>query len=137
MISFQIRECDEYKDEYKNCTSYKDRFQQYFVFGEYLDCEQWNKDYKNCCKLEEKDDWQAGVDLIVSEKKRRDARFKNHYANNIWTKRSEPPANWAAPLPEWMQERDAASYLAVKNAELKGEAPIKLFKKENSLCVIM
>jgi len=132
-----VRDCVDYKDEYKNCTSFKDRFQQYFVFGEFLDCDQWHSDYKSCCKLEEKDDWQAGVDLIVSEKQRRDQRFGAHFANKVWTKRDAPPANWNAPLPDWMAQRYKNSYLELKSRELRGETGTKPNEEKSSLCTIM
>lgn len=60
-LLFQIRECEMYKDEYKDCTSFRARFQQYFVYGETLDCNQWKKDYDNCCKWESKRDMKAAV----------------------------------------------------------------------------
>lgn len=134
-FSFKVRECSDYKDEYKNCKSFKDRFQQYFVDGEFLDCNQWNQDYKSCCRLEEKDDWQAGVDLIVSEKRRRDARFGAHFANKVWTKRDAPPPDWNKPLPEWMQERYEHSYLTSKSKEMRGEAVA--VEGKSSFCAIM
>lgn len=132
-----MRTCAEYKDEYKECTSIRDRFHQYFIFGELRDCRQWKVDYDDCRRFEEKEDWQAALNIIRSEKRRRDERFKAHYANTVWTKRSEPPAEWAKPLPEWIQKRDEHSYLAIKSKELKGEVDGDSDAKTKSLCVIM
>ncbi|XP_021206473.1 uncharacterized protein LOC105842222 isoform X3 [Bombyx mori] len=56
---WMIRNCDIYEDEYDECTSFRARFHQYFIFGETLDCNQWKKDYDNCCKWESKKDVKA------------------------------------------------------------------------------
>lgn len=50
-----------YKDEYKECTSFKGRFQQYFIYGEPQNCNQWKKDYDNCCKWEDDKELKAAV----------------------------------------------------------------------------
>nr|XP_021184985.2 UPF0545 protein C22orf39 homolog [Helicoverpa armigera] len=128
-----IRDCELYKDEYKECTSFKGRFQQYFVYGETLDCNQWKKDYDNCCKWEDKRDIKAAEALIASEKARRMERLRAHYRNDIWKKRDAPPADWDKPLPEWMQKRDENTYLAVKAKELR-EGKVEEDKK---FCSIM
>ncbi|KAF9802782.1 hypothetical protein SFRURICE_002950 [Spodoptera frugiperda] len=114
-----IRECELYKDEYKDCTSFRGRFQQYFVYGETLDCNQWKKDYDNCCKWEDYKDIKAANALIASEKERRMVRLRAHYRNDVWKKRDSPPADWAKPLPEWMQKRDENTYLAIKAKEIR------------------
>ncbi|KAM3963080.1 synaptic plasticity regulator PANTS [Aphomia sociella] len=114
-----IRECDLYKDEYKECTSFKGRFQQYFVYGETIDCNQWKKDYDNCCKWEDSKDEKAAEALINSEKARRLDRLRAHYRNDIWKKRESPPVDWNKPLPEWMAKRDENTYLAQKAKDLK------------------
>ncbi|KAJ8725822.1 hypothetical protein PYW08_004005 [Mythimna loreyi] len=129
-----IRECELYKDEYKDCTSFRGRFQQYFVYGETLDCNQWKKDYDNCCKWENKGDIKAAEALIASEKARRMERLRAHYRNDIWKKRDSPPADWDKPLPEWMQKRDENSYLAIKAKEMR-EGKVEDEKK--SSCSIM
>ncbi|CAB3255288.1 unnamed protein product [Arctia plantaginis] len=114
-----IRECDLYYDEYKECTSLKGRFQQYFIYGETLDCNQWKKDYDNCCKWESSKDLKAADALITSERNRRMERFRAHYRNDIWKKRDSPPTDWDKPLPDWMQKRNENSFLAQKAKEIK------------------
>lgn len=59
----QIRDCDVYWDEYKECTSIRGRFHQYFIFGEMLNCNEWRKDYDNCRKYTNKKDLKAGVSI--------------------------------------------------------------------------
>ena len=46
----------EYEDEYYNCKSIRDRFQQYFVHGEVSDCTSWKRDFDNCLKYKETED---------------------------------------------------------------------------------
>lgn len=114
----QLRPCSSYKAEYKECKSIRGRFQQYFVYGEYLDCQHWADDYNNCQKLEWFQDTEAGLAVLKSEMERRDTRIKANFANDVWTKRSAPPANWAAPLPDFMIERNKNTYLEVRAKEI-------------------
>ncbi|CAH2241168.1 UPF0545 protein C22orf39 homolog [Pararge aegeria] len=116
---WMIRDCEMYKDEYKECTSFRARFHQYFIYGETLDCNQWKKDYNNCCKWTDDGDLKAADAVIKSERIRRLERLKSHYQNDIWTKREAPPSDWDKPLPDWMVKRDENSYLAYKAKEIK------------------
>ncbi|KAI8434732.1 hypothetical protein MSG28_003253 [Choristoneura fumiferana] len=130
-----IRDCDIYKDEYKECTSFRGRFHQYFIFGEALNCNQWKKDYDNCCKWESDKDTKAANAVIESEKARRMERLKAHYKNDIWKKRSSPPPDWDKPLPEWMQKRNENTYLDHKAKEYR-EGTLKENSSDWS-CAIM
>ncbi|XP_068629844.1 synaptic plasticity regulator PANTS isoform X2 [Battus philenor] len=114
-----IRDCYVYKDEYKECTSFRGRFHQYFIFGEPQDCKQWKKDYDNCCKWEDKKDVKAAEAVIQSERSRRMERLRAHYRNDTWKKRDAPPADWDKPLPEWLAKRDENTYLTQKAKEIK------------------
>ncbi|KOB70566.1 Uncharacterized protein OBRU01_15071, partial [Operophtera brumata] len=114
-----IRDCDTYYEEYKECTSFRGRFHQYFIFGETLDCNQWKKDYNNCSKWESSQDCKAGLAVIKSEKARRMERLQAHYRNNVWKKRDAPPEDWNKPLPEWLVKRDENTYLAEKAREIR------------------
>lgn len=135
-----------YKGEYRECKSIKGRFNQYFIFGEYLDCTQWAEDYNNCQKYSWFNDEDAAKSVIQSELVRRTQRLKAHYDNDIWTKRETPPDNWAAPLPEFMAKRNQNTYLEIKNKEYIAEqeqatqaalngTPIKSSK--SSFCTFM
>lgn len=118
---FQIRPCFLYQDEHSDCTSLKARFNQYFIHGFTIDCDQWKQDYKNCQKWEDKKDLDAATKVIRSEEKRRLDRLQPHYGNNVWTKRDAPPEHWNAPLPEWLAERQKNTFLEIKSREMKGE----------------
>lgn len=117
----QLRPCDRYKGEHKECKSFRGRFQQYFVYGENLNCDQWREDYNNCQKWNWFKDKNAAIEVIKSEMKRSDERMKAHSDNTIWTKRDKPPEDWNQPLPDWMAERNENSFLAVKAKELQDE----------------
>ncbi|KAH8373040.1 hypothetical protein KR009_011023, partial [Drosophila setifemur] len=132
-----IRPCRLYKDEYDDCTSLKARFHQYFIFGQDTDCSQWLTDFKNCERFQQSNgtDAVSGAGVIKSEEQRRMTRLRAHYANDIWQKRKEPPLDWAAPLPEWMQKRNENTYLELKQNELSGRAVLQ--EEERSLCVVM
>lgn len=77
------------------------------------------------------------VQLIESEAERRKKRLDAHYDNNIWEKRSEPPADWAKPMPEWMQKQYEASYLAIKAKELKENKESDSIYDNRTFCSIM
>ncbi|XP_026329803.1 UPF0545 protein C22orf39 homolog isoform X3 [Hyposmocoma kahamanoa] len=129
-----IRDCDLYKDEYKECTSFRGRFHQYFIYGQSLDCNQWKHDYNNCCKWVDDNDLKAAEALVKSERQRRYERLRAHYQNDTWKKRSEPPSDWNKPLPEWLVTRDENTYLAQKAKDLKeGKDDVD----ERSFCSIM
>ncbi|XP_050345502.1 UPF0545 protein C22orf39 homolog [Nymphalis io] len=128
-----IRDCDIYEDEYDDCTSFKARFNQYFIYGGSLDCNQWKKDYVNCCKWVKNNDTKAANELIKSEKIRRMRRLTAHYQNDTWKKRESPPTDWEKPLPEWMIKRDQNTYLAQKAQEMKEGKVVD----DKSSCVIM
>ena len=61
-----MKPCHIYKEEYKDCKSIKERFNQYFIYGEMQDCAQWNEDYKNCSLWVESNDKEALVIFFYS-----------------------------------------------------------------------
>ncbi|CAG5089873.1 Similar to UPF0545 protein C22orf39 homolog (Danio rerio) [Cotesia congregata] len=83
-----------------------------------LDCNQYKTDYLNCKKWKKNDDEAAYNKLIESVKKRRMERLKPHLANDVWTKRDKPPADWSEPLPEWMVKKNEGTFLASKQKNI-------------------
>lgn len=116
---WMVRPCVVYKAEYDDCCSLKARFNQYFIFGKMLDCDQWNTDYRNCYQWQKYKSEEAYAELIASEKQRRLERLRPHYRNDVWKRREEPPENWNAPLPEWMQKEYKNTYLQIRSREIK------------------
>ncbi|XP_023030129.1 synaptic plasticity regulator PANTS [Leptinotarsa decemlineata] len=133
---WMIRRCAVYDDEYSDCTSFKARFNQYFIFGKTLDCTQWKKDSINCYKWKDNQDLKAANELIESEKNRRKERLLPHYMNDVWEKRKAPPEDWNKPLPEYLQKEYEYTYLNVKSKEMKGEIPPS-FDMNVPYCTVM
>ncbi|KAK3876253.1 hypothetical protein Pcinc_018940 [Petrolisthes cinctipes] len=130
-LSWLVRPCEQYKEEYGDCRSIKAKFHQYFIHGESRDCTQWKTDYDNCLLYRNKKDLEALVSVIESEKQRRNERLSGHYNNNVWEKRDSPPEDWNKPLPECLQKNDEVSYISIKLQEQKeGKEDTK------SLCTI-
>ncbi|XP_001603320.1 UPF0545 protein C22orf39 homolog [Nasonia vitripennis] len=134
---FLIRPCHLYKEEFHECERPKGRFHQYFIYGDYLDCNQWQTDIKNCNLWKESGDEQAYEELIASERKRRLERLKPHYQNDVWKKRDKPPENWNAPLPEWFEEQNKNSYLAVKARDIRNGTVDDFDMKMYNACSIL
>ncbi|KAM8714397.1 hypothetical protein ACLKA7_014516 [Drosophila subpalustris] len=137
--TWAIRPCHLYKDEYDDCSSFKARFHQYFIHGQDTDCSQWLTDFRNCERYEKSNgnDTEAGAAVIKSEEQRRLIRLRAHLANDTWTKRKQPPEDWAKPLPEWLQKRNENTYLELKQKELSGVATETQGEEQRSFCAIM
>lgn len=61
------------------------------------------------------------VRITEREGKRLAERLKGHIDNDVWEKRTEPPENWNAPLPQYLTYRSDESYL--KRYKLQQESP--------------
>lgn len=135
----QIRPCKLYRGEYKECKRLKGRFNQYFIFGEYLDCQGWADDYNNCQKYSWRKDKDAAIDVIKSELERREERLKPHRANDIWTKRDNPPDDWSKPLPAFMVERTKNSFLEYvgKESGIVTSECLETMSKQPTFCGVM
>lgn len=111
-------------EEFRDCRSIKGRFQQYFVHGDSLDCASWEHDFEDCLRYTEKNDLKAAKKVIDNETARRKDRMKNHFGNNVWKKRANPPEDWAKPLPEHLTKQYENSFLDIKSKELGGKIQI-------------
>ena len=47
--------------------------------------------------------------------------MKNHFGNNIWKKRKNPPEDFNKPLPDHLNKQYENSFLDIKSKEMKGE----------------
>ncbi len=109
--------CVFYEMEYDQCGSRGNKKLHKFIFGSdgpKLDCSQWKKDYRNCNRWEadRKNNRQAILELLESEKDRRKQRQMALIHNNVWQLRSvsEPPRDWNSPLPAHLMK--SRSFLA-------------------------
>lgn len=57
----QIRPCEMYDIEYKDCITIKARLHQHFIFGHSIDCNIWKRDYDNCDRWEKNQDERSAV----------------------------------------------------------------------------
>ncbi|KAK2576254.1 hypothetical protein KPH14_005620 [Odynerus spinipes] len=130
---WMIRPCWIYRDEYDECTCWKGRFHQYFIFGHQIECSAWKEDYENCKIWEENRSEDAYNAIIENETERRRKRLRAHFANIVWKKRDKPPENWNSPLPDWMQENMKVSLLE----QVKKEELIKQKSMMEKYCTIM
>lgn len=132
--AWMFRPCEIYEDEYRECKCIQQRFHQYFIFGEKTDCTQWKTDMNNCLLWRKHKSAKAYEALVESERKRRYDRLRGHYQNDIWERRTHPPENWNAPLPQWAAERLENTYLEQRK-QLLEEQNVRL--SESSLCIIL
>ncbi|XP_076473088.1 synaptic plasticity regulator PANTS-like [Babylonia areolata] len=102
---WMLRPCEIYLEEFSDCSSVKGRFHQYYTGGCYDDCERWQQDYKQCLKFRKTGDVSAAESIIEHEKERRAARLEAARGNDVWEYRSTPPADWNAPMKDWVKER--------------------------------
>lgn len=86
--------CDDYWSEWKHCRSLRNRFHQYYTYGEVPSCKQWKTDYKNCREWEKYKSGETKEALRDSEKK----RLEEQKRDPIWEMRKNPPAEWHLPL---------------------------------------
>lgn len=57
--------------------------------------------------------------------------------NDVWEKRTSPPENWNAPLPEYITDGYKNSFLSIKAMEWRGEIPKTPNIFAPSLCTIL
>lgn len=128
-----------YEEEYKDCTSLKSRFHQYFIHGKSVDCNQWKHDYSSCLRYErDTSDWKSANEVINSEIDRRTIRMQAHYENNIWRKRINPPADWNKPLPDWLIKKNQNTYLNVRASEITDiEHDNTICNENRTMCSVM
>ncbi|KAK2706774.1 synaptic plasticity regulator PANTS-like [Artemia franciscana] len=138
-INFQtsIRRPHEYKDEYNECRSIRGRFHQYFILGETTDCSKWKEDYANSERWETLKDTEALEKVMQNERERIRQRLNPHYNNPVWKPRKDTPADWNAPLPDYLTRNHEGSLLKQYSAELKGEQPPIPLLPPTSFCSIM
>jgi hypothetical protein len=72
-------------------------------------------------------------ELIQSEKDRRSKRLEDHYKNNVWKKRVEPPADWNKPLPERLIKEYENTYLYHRAKEMRENKSEELHR---TMCVL-
>lgn len=107
-MDLDIKSCDTYIKDYRNCTKLSSRLEQYYVYGKKLDCQPLKELMVACVRYKQNvtiDDYKL---LLDNEQKRMEElkRIKeSNRQNNIWSYRDLPPSDWNDPLPQWAQDR--------------------------------
>jgi len=133
--AWMVRPCEMYKEEYKDCKSIKQRFQQYFIYGASQDCSQWKSDYDHCLQWRACKDKESIMTVIESERRRREQRLRSSTYPEVWATRSAPPSDWNSPLPDWMVEEHKQTYLQKKLEE--AASPAVAAAPSSQSCVIL
>ena len=112
--SWMLRECEDYKDEYKGCSSMKGKLYMYYHNGKITSCNEWKQNYEDCKLWVDNTDESAAKRIIEREEIRISERLKGHFENDVWESRTPaemPPADWNKPLPEHLAQASEDSYL--------------------------
>ena len=110
---FNLLPCDHYEYEFKQCSSFKGKFLQYYR-GEKpeYECRFYQDLFVDCLKYEREPE--KNLDSLIRLRnyenelvnKRKDSTLKN----DVWKFRKEPPSDWNAPLPDWAEENIKDSF---------------------------
>eukprot|EP00095_Tigriopus_kingsejongensis_P011380 maker-scaffold68_size422247-snap-gene-0.10 protein:Tk11380 transcript:maker-scaffold68_size422247-snap-gene-0.10-mRNA-1 annotation:"upf0545 protein c22orf39 homolog" len=109
--SWLLRHCTSYKMEHQHCAKWSTRLHQRFILGEPSSCEDWQSNFMDCARWDQNQDLEAAARVIEREKSRIGGRMKDHFANDVWEKRTHPPEDWNKPLPPHLAEMAEGSWL--------------------------
>lgn len=104
-----VRPCERYKEMNQLCTSVRSKIQQYYIYGETLDCSQHASNYQSCLDYRKSQNEDSLKPIIAWEKSLIETRKKTQEQNKVWEKREEPPSNFSAPLPAFIQKNHKES----------------------------
>ncbi|XP_067142843.1 synaptic plasticity regulator PANTS [Centruroides vittatus] len=132
--AWMVKPCEWYKEEYRDCMSFKARFNQYFIYGKFLECKEWLCNYEDCLKWRKCKDPQYLSSVIEDEKRRREKRMNSAKENDVWELRKEPPKDWNKPLPDYLVSRQGYSIFEEKEKEFK---KLGTYGNSSKLCSIL
>lgn len=104
-----VRPCERYKEFLKSCRSIRGRMHQYYVYGELFDCSMHEDNYNACLDYRKSQDFTKLKKVIEWEKHMMETRIMAERQNVTWEFRTEPPADFESPLPEFLAKRQANS----------------------------
>lgn len=102
-----VRPCERYKEMYDDCKSISARFQQYYIYGYNLDCSNHINHYDLCKKFRKQKDPSILDPIINNELLEIKRRTQTVHDNKAWELRDSPPADFNAPLPEFIAKRSS------------------------------
>lgn len=99
-----VRPCERYKEMYSSCRSIRHRFHQYYVYGELLDCKIYSNLYNSCIEFRNKKEEKCLEPIIEWERNYFYTRMQTVNQNKTWVSRTEPPKDFEAPLPAYLEK---------------------------------
>lgn len=112
-----VRPCERYEELYKSCRSFRSRFGQYYVHGEFFDCSDHLQNYKSCLEYRRTKNFEVLASIIKWEKNLIETRVNTVLQNKVWELRETPP-DFETPLPEFIANRQRGSLF--KSADRSG-----------------
>lgn len=102
---WMIRPCEEYHEELSFCRSWRGRLYQRYMLGEKKDCQPLADALHHCMFWLQRKDTSELKKLIAFEEDQLIRRKLSSENNDVWQRRTSPPSDWNAPLPDWARER--------------------------------
>lgn len=107
--AFHLLPCDHYDHEYWQCSSFSGRIDRYYrgISISSDECKKFRELFDDCVKYEREPGGSFDALLRLNNyendlmRKRADAAR----VNDVWERRTKPPSDWNAPLPDWCQEK--------------------------------
>lgn len=107
---FNLLPCDHYDHEYRACSSFTGRIDNYYrgVSISSDECARFRSLFDDCSKYAR--DPASNFDSLLRLNDYENALMKQRAdasrANDVWQRRdSGPPSDWNAPLPDWCQQK--------------------------------
>ncbi|KAH3784933.1 uncharacterized protein LOC127841846 [Dreissena polymorpha] len=94
----KFENCDFYQMEYKTCTSFQGKLNQYYLYGDTQDCGHWKHLHSMCKDYLLTSDIKLEERLVEHEFQRSHHRVQEARANDVWEYRTEPPDDWFKPV---------------------------------------
>lgn len=102
-----VRPCERYKELYNSCSSIKSRLYQLYIYGETIDCNQHYENYQTCLNYRKTKDLRILDKIIEWERNLIQIRLNTVAQNKAWELRTDPPHDFEAPLPEFIEKNKA------------------------------
>ena len=111
--AFHLLPCDHYDHEYRQCSSFRGRIDRYYrgISSSSDECKKFRELFDDCAKYEREPvgNFDALLRLNNYENDLMRKRADASRLNDVWERRTRPPSDWNAPLPDWCQEKIANS----------------------------
>lgn len=108
-IAMNLLSCDYYDHEYRQCSSFSGRIDNYYrgISISREECARFRELFNDCANYERDpvNNFQALLRLNDYENELMRRRLETTKANDVWERRTKPPSDWNSPLPDWCMEK--------------------------------